>query len=136
MFRIVSIFFVLFTSVVSASAQVQIPPDSHLKSITENKVIRIAYRTDATPFAFANEKGEPAGYSLDLCGLVAKSIAQQFGVQDLKIEWVPVNVQTRFSAISGGKADIECGSSTITLGRTKEVEMQCRLVRIPGMSHA
>jgi len=122
MFRVVGLFFVLFASVVSASAQAQIPPDSHLKSITDKKVIRIAYRTDATPFAFANEKGEPAGYSLDLCELVTKSIAQQFGLQDLRIEWVPVNVQTRFSAISGGKADIECGSSTITLGRMKEVD--------------
>jgi ABC-type amino acid transport substrate-binding protein len=31
-------------------------------------------------------------------------------------------VQTRFSAISNGQADVECGSSTITLGRMKEVD--------------
>ena len=64
----------------------------------------------------------PAGFSVDLCQLVTKSIAQQFGLQDLKIEWVPVTVQTRFSAVSGGKADLECGSSTVTLGRMKEVD--------------
>ena len=39
-----------------------------------------------------------------------------------QIEWVPVNVQTRFSAVSSGKADMECGSSTVTLGRMKEVD--------------
>ncbi len=122
MFRVVSLFFALVVSVVFASAQAQTPPDSHLKTITDKKVIRIAYRTDATPFAFVNEKGEPAGYSLDLCQLVTKSIALHAGLQDLKIEWVPVNVQTRFSTISSGKADIECGSSTVTLGRMKEVD--------------
>ena len=53
---------------------------------------------------------------------MTKSIAQQFGLQDLQIEWVPVNVQTRFSAVSSGKADMECGSSTVTLGRMKEVD--------------
>jgi glutamate/aspartate transport system substrate-binding protein len=122
MFRFVSLFFALFVSVATAYAQTQIPSDSRLKIITDKKIIRIAYRTDATPFASANEKGEPAGYSLDLCQLVTKSIAQQFGLQDLKIEWVPVTVQTRFSAISNGNADIECGSSTVTLGRMKEVD--------------
>ena len=53
---------------------------------------------------------------------MTKSIEQQFGVADIKIEWVPVTVQTRFSAISSGQADIECGSSTVTLGRMKEVD--------------
>jgi glutamate/aspartate transport system substrate-binding protein len=35
---------------------------------------------------------------------------------------VPVNVQTRFTAVSSGKTDLECGSSTVTLGRMKEVD--------------
>jgi ABC-type amino acid transport substrate-binding protein len=111
-----------FACLVSASAQAPIPSDSRLRSIIENKTIRIAYRTDATPFSFKNEKGEPAGFSLDLCQVVTKSIGQQFGVPDIKIEWIPVTVQTRFSAISSGQADLECGSSTITLGRMKEVD--------------
>jgi glutamate/aspartate transport system substrate-binding protein len=117
-----SLLLALFMSVTAASAQTQIPPDSRLQSITTAKSIRIAYRTDAAPFAYANDKNEATGYSIDICQLVTKSIAQQFGLQDLQIEWVPVNVQTRFSAVSGGKADMECGSSTVTLGRMKEVD--------------
>lgn len=119
-FAILSLAF--FASLASASAQAPIPSDSRLKSIVDNKTIRIAYRTDATPFSFKNDKGEPAGFSLELCQLVTQSIGQQFGVSDIKIEWVPVTVQTRFSAISSGQADMECGSSTITLGRMKEVD--------------
>jgi glutamate/aspartate transport system substrate-binding protein len=122
MFRCLGLCLALLVSAATASAQTQIPSDSRLKSIADKKIIRIAYRADATPFAFANDKGEPAGYSLDLCQLVTRSIAQQFGLADLKIEWVPVTVQTRFSAISSGNADIECGSSTVTLGRMKEVD--------------
>jgi glutamate/aspartate transport system substrate-binding protein len=114
--------FAFLSCLVSASAQTSLPSDSRLKSIVENKAIRIAYRTDATPFSFKNEKGEPAGFSLDLCQLVIKSIAQQNGIPDIKIDWIPVTVQTRFSAISSGQADLECGSSTITLGRMKEVD--------------
>ena len=119
-FTILSVAF--FASLASAFAQTPIPADSRLKSIIDNKTVRIAYRTDATPFSFKNEKGEPAGFSLELCQLVIQSIGQQFGVSDIKIEWVPVTVQTRFSTISSGQADMECGSSTITLGRMKEVD--------------
>jgi glutamate/aspartate transport system substrate-binding protein len=104
------------------AADTPVPADSRLKTIVAKKVIRIAYRADDRPFAFLNEAKEPLGYSIDLCTQVTKSIGQQFGVPDLKIEWVPVTVETRFSAVASGKADMECGSSTVTLGRMKEVD--------------
>lgn len=137
MYRVVSAFFALFVSLAAASAQspsapvpaqapaqisAHIPADSRLKTIADNKTIRIAYRTDASPFAFESPAGGPVGYSLDLCQMVTKSIAQQFGLPDLKIDWIPVTVQTRFSVIAEGKADLECGSSTVTLGRMKQVD--------------
>jgi glutamate/aspartate transport system substrate-binding protein len=104
------------------AADTPVPADSRLKTIVAKKVIRIAFRADDRPFAFLNEAKEPLGYSIDLCTQVTKSIGQQFGVPDLKIEWVPVTVETRFSAVASGKADMECGSSTVTLGRMKEVD--------------
>lgn len=103
-------------------AGIQIPPDSRLKSIIAKKIIRIAYRADARPFAFVNDANEPLGYTIDLCKQVTKSIERQFGLPELKIEWVPVTVETRFSAVANDKADLECGSSTVTLGRMHEVD--------------
>jgi glutamate/aspartate transport system substrate-binding protein len=122
MLRLVSLCLALLFSVSMASAQTQIPSDSRLKSITSIKIIKIAYRTDATPFSFLNDKQEPVGFTIDLCTLVTKSIEQQFGLQGLKIEWVPVTIQNRFLTVTSGKADMECGSSTVTLGRMKEVD--------------
>jgi glutamate/aspartate transport system substrate-binding protein len=112
----------LFASGLAMAADTSVPADSRLKTIVTKKVIRIAYRADDRPFAFLNDAKEPLGYSIDLCMQVTKSIGQQFGVPDLKIEWVPVTVETRFSAVASGKADLECGSSTVTLGRMKEVD--------------
>lgn len=120
MLRLVSLCLALLFSASIASAQA--PSDSRLNTIKTTRVIKIAYRTDATPFSFLNEKKEPAGYTLDLCKLVTQSIEQQIGVQGLKIEWVPVTVENRFSTVASGKADMECGSSTVTLGRMKEVD--------------
>src|SRR5579863_5716057 len=109
-------------SAATVSAQSQVPSDSRLKSIIAKKLIRIAYRADARPFSFVNDANEPLGYTIDLCKQVTDSIGRQFGLPELKIEWVPVTVDTRFSAVAGGKADMECGSSTVTLGRMKEVD--------------
>jgi glutamate/aspartate transport system substrate-binding protein len=107
---------------VEAPAQIQVPAGSRLTAITANKVIRIAYRTDARPFSFIENGKEPLGYTIDLCKQVVQSIAQQFGLQALRIEWVPVTVDTRFSAIAAGNADMECGASTVTLGRMQQVD--------------
>jgi glutamate/aspartate transport system substrate-binding protein len=102
-------------------AQMAIPNDSRLKIVTDTKVVRIAYRRDATPFSFEREKGKPVGYTVDLCGLVVDAIGRQLG-QNLNIQWVPVTVQTRLSAIANNQADMECGSTTVTLRRLEEVD--------------
>ena len=121
MFRLIALALVFF-SVTAASAQTQIPSNSRLKAIASAKTIKVAYRTDAKPFSFVNDKKEPVGFTIDLCKLVVQSMQGQLGIPNIKIEWVPVTVQTRFSAVAGGKADMECGSSTVTLGRMKEVD--------------
>lgn len=111
-----------FFSITVASAQTQIPSASRLKIVADTRVIKIAYRSDAPPFSFLNNTKEQIGYSIDLCKLVVGSIQKQLGLDHLNIEWVPVTVQSRFSAVASGKADMECGSSTVTLGRMKEVD--------------
>src|SRR5262249_2694027 len=121
MLRLTALFLVFFP-VTAAFAQNDIPANSRLKVITSTKVIKIAHRTDARPFSFLNDNNEPVGFTIDLCKLVVNSIEQQTGIANLKIEWVPVTVQTRFAAVASGKADMECGASTATLGRMKEVD--------------
>jgi ABC-type amino acid transport substrate-binding protein len=121
MFRLIAVLLTTL-SVTAASAQTQVPSNSRLKTIANSKTIKLAYRTDARPFSFVNEKNEPVGFSIDICKLVVSSIERQLGGGNLKIEWVPVNVQTRFSTVASGKADMECGSSTATLGRMQDVD--------------
>ena len=40
----------------------------------------------------------------------------------LAIKWVPVDTRTRFESIVSGAADMECGSTTISLSRLKIVD--------------
>ena len=107
----------LFAGAVHAQAL-----DGRLKKIAQTKTIAIAYRADAMPFAFADDRNQVDGYSIDLCKRVVNSIERQFNIKGLQIKWVPVTIQSRFEAVAKGRADMECGSSTITLARLKQVD--------------
>jgi ABC-type amino acid transport substrate-binding protein len=93
-----------------------------LKSIAASKTVKIAHRRDAIPFSFINDRKEITGYTVDICNQVVASLERQLGIQGLKVTWVPVTTQERFDAVASGKADMECGSTTITLGRMKQVD--------------
>lgn len=98
-----------------------VPLDGRLKKIADTKAIAIAYRTDALPFSYEDAEKKPAGYMVDLCRSVVSSIERQLGVAPLQVRWVPVTVQTRFATVAGGQADMECGATSVTLARMKEV---------------
>lgn len=97
------------------------PPDSRLKKVQDTHAIAVAYRTDALPFSFEGTDRKPDGYTVDLCKAVIANIERQLATGPLQVQWVPVTVQTRFTAIASGQADMECGASTVTLARKKEV---------------
>jgi ABC-type amino acid transport substrate-binding protein len=109
--------FVLAGTVVGAE-----PLEGRLKSIAETATLRIAYRTDSRPFAFLDAQGQPTGYTIELCERVAKSLEQQLQLPALAIEWVPVDTRTRFQVIVDGSADMECGSTSVSLSRMKLVD--------------
>jgi glutamate/aspartate transport system substrate-binding protein len=122
MSRTASAFVALFVAaavpITSASAQTT---DGRLKTIASSKTIKIAHRSDAMPFSYVENK-EVVGYTIDICKAVVASLEKQLKVQPLKVDWVPVTTQTRFDAVTSGKADLECGSSTVTLSRMKQVD--------------
>ncbi|MFL5378564.1 MAG: amino acid ABC transporter substrate-binding protein [Myxococcales bacterium] len=95
--------------------------DKALQRIVKTKTVTIAYRTDAVPFSY-EDKGQPAGYTVDLCKRIVASMEQQLKVQPLAIKWVPANVQNRLDLIRKGEADLECGTTTATLSRMEEVD--------------
>lgn len=96
-------------------------PEGALKRIKSTKSVAIAYRSDAAPFSFVDESKQPVGFSIDLCRRVVAAIAQQLAVDGMQIKWVPVNTQDRMEAVEKGRADMECGSTSVTLSRMKRV---------------
>src|SRR5262245_8834430 len=90
-----------------------------LDRVRETGTFRIGYRTDAPPFSYKSEIGEPAGYIVDLCREVAAAAKQELGLKDLKVAYVTVTAEDRFDAVKGGRVDLLCEATTVTIARRK-----------------
>jgi ABC-type amino acid transport substrate-binding protein len=95
--------------------------DGTLKKIRDSKTVTIAYRTDALPFSFEENK-QPTGYTVDLCKRVVASLEQQLKAQPLQVKWVAATSQNRMELVQKKQADMECGSTTATLSRMEMVD--------------
>ena len=93
-----------------------------LDRIRDSGTITFAYRDHAAPFSYTDRDGRVRGYSTELCMAVAAAIQQTLKLPSLKIAWQPVDAATRLEAVQSGRADAECGTTTITLSRMKDVD--------------
>jgi ABC-type amino acid transport substrate-binding protein len=101
-------------------AQAQTPGGT-LARIRDAGKMRIGYRPDARPFAYSDESGQAAGYSIALCQRIADAVKNQPGFGGLPVEWVGVNVEDRFRMLRQGQIDLLCGGETVTLARRGDV---------------
>ena len=92
-----------------------------LDRIRQNGKVMLGYRADAQPFSYRDESGNAAGYSVALCQAIVDGLKTDLGLANLSIEWVPVTVDDRFSAVQQGKVDLLCAAESETLSRRREV---------------
>ena len=122
----------LLTALLSAPA-LAADVDGTLKKIKRTKTITLGYQESARPFSFANAEGKPAGYSVDLCALVAAGVGKQLGLPELQLKWVKVSVENRVQAVARGTIDLECSTTTTALSRYELVDFSL-LTFIDGAS--
>lgn len=105
----------------TAAAPPTAAPDSPtLAAIVRRDAVRLGYRESAVPFSYAVD-GKPMGYAIDLCKRLVEAIAQQAKVRQLVIEWVAVTSANRIERMKQGEIDLECGSTTNTADRRRQV---------------
>jgi polar amino acid transport system substrate-binding protein len=87
-----------------------------LDRIIADKIIRFGFRTDAPPFA-SIENGRPAGFSVELCALLAGAVTLTSKLDEMTATFIDIDTTERFTAIREGKIDVLCGATTATLKR-------------------
>jgi ABC-type amino acid transport substrate-binding protein len=91
-----------------------------LAKVRASRALTVAYRESSIPFSYLSPRGEPVGYSIELCKKLAEAVGEAVG-RDLELKWLPVTSETRIDAIVSRRADLECGSTTNNLERQKQV---------------
>ncbi|MBX3714912.1 MAG: amino acid ABC transporter substrate-binding protein [Burkholderiales bacterium] len=92
-----------------------------LKKIKDTGTITIGHRETSIPFSYLDEKQQPIGYSMDICAAIVEEVKKELGVAQLTVKYNPVTPQTRIPLMANGTIDLECGSTTNTLTRQKQV---------------
>ncbi len=93
-----------------------------LKKIKDTGVIKVGHRDASVPFSYLDDKQRPVGYGVDICMKIIDRIKADLKMPKLKVEFVPVTSQTRIPILTGGNIDIECGSTTNSVERQKQVD--------------
>jgi glutamate/aspartate transport system substrate-binding protein len=92
-----------------------------LKKIKDTGVVKVGHRDASVPFSYLDDKQRPIGYGIDICMKIVDRIKAQLKMPNLKVEFVPVTSQTRIPILTGGNIDMECGSTTNSVERQKQV---------------
>lgn len=90
--------------------------------IRERHRLVVAHRESSIPFSYLDARGKPVGYAIDICMKVADAIRRELRLPTLDIDYLPVTPETRMAAIIEGRADLECGSTTNTAERRRDVD--------------
>jgi ABC-type amino acid transport substrate-binding protein len=97
------------------------PQPPTLQKVRDTGVITLAHRESSSPFSFFDQNKRPVGYALDLCMKVVEALRRELRLSSLRVEYLPVSAAQRIPSIVDGKADLECGNTTNTAARRKQV---------------
>ena len=93
-----------------------------LEKIRKQGAITMGYLEGSAPFSSTDAARQPQGYSIELCRAIASGIRAQLKLDSLETRWVLLTIQNRLEAVKSGRVDIECSTTTWTLGRQADVD--------------
>jgi glutamate/aspartate transport system substrate-binding protein len=105
----------------TAVAWAQAPESPTLRKIREAGLISIGYRESSIPFSYLDSHQRPVGYSMDICDHVVDAVKARLRQPDIERRLVPVNSATRLAMVANGSIDMECGVTTHTVERERQV---------------
>ncbi|MBS0451879.1 MAG: amino acid ABC transporter substrate-binding protein [Proteobacteria bacterium] len=91
------------------------------EKIAARHQINVGYRNDSAPFSYAGRNKKPVGYSIDVCEAVTARMAERLGMKDLRVNYVPIEVDRVITFVKNGSVDMLCANTTDTAERRDQV---------------
>lgn len=92
-----------------------------LEKVAANNKITVSYREAAVPFSYALSPTRAVGFAVDLTDAIVDDVRVKLKKPGLQVARIPVTGQNRIPLLVDGTYDLECGSTTNTAARGKEV---------------
>lgn len=92
-----------------------------LEKVAANNKITVSYREAAVPFSYALSPTRAVGFAVDLTDAIVDDVRVKLKKPNLQVARIPVTGQNRIPLLVDGTYDLECGSTTNTSARGKEV---------------
>lgn len=92
-----------------------------LKKIADSNKITVSYREAAIPFSYMLSPTKAVGFSVDLTQAIIDDVRKKLKRPNLEVSYIPVSAQNRIPLLVNGTYDLECGSTTNTAARGKDV---------------
>lgn len=94
---------------------------SVMQRMAKRDQINIGYRDDAPPFSFHDARGQPVGYSIDICRAMAERARQELGKPGMRIKYIPVAADQMARVVSSGSVDLMCAGTSDTPERRRSM---------------
>lgn len=92
-----------------------------LQKTADSNRITVGYREASVPFSYLISPTKPVGFAVDLTEAIVDDVRKQLKRPGLGVSYLAVSGQTRIPLLVEGRYDLECGSTTHTLAREKDV---------------
>ncbi|WP_213306605.1 amino acid ABC transporter substrate-binding protein [Paraburkholderia sacchari] len=92
-----------------------------LDKIARTGQIVVSYRESAVPFSYLLTPHKAVGFSVDVTEAIVDDVRKALRKPDLRTVYMPVTGQNRIPLLVDGSIDLECGSTTNTAARGKDV---------------
>jgi glutamate/aspartate transport system substrate-binding protein len=96
--------------------------DSVVKKLQATNTITLGYRETLLPTSYLDDQKKPTGYAIEMCMRILDEVKAELKLPQIKVEYVPVNIQNRQALVANGTVQLECGGRSTPSQRNKQVD--------------
>lgn len=96
--------------------------DAIVRKLRATGQITMGHRETILPTSYVDEQKRPTGYAVEFCQKIIEAVRAELNLPELRVNYVPVTLQTRQALVANGTVDIECGGTVNTFGRNRQVD--------------
>lgn len=97
-------------------------PTGTLKKIKDAGVIVLGHRDSSVPLSYLDNNQNVVGYSHEIALRIVDEVKKRLSLPNLQVKLVPINAQNRIPLMQNGTIDLECGGTTNTSERRRQVD--------------